>query len=147
MSSKKEHYLVTKKKKEDQIMLPYFKSLYVYKNSLYNPVTLKKMFIFNCGQCIKGACSSENTTHKVKVLTPKNVLPDFDGDITSEDTVVICFSHFKFEDQIEYLKQGTFQDKVSLLKTIRKPKSDVEPQPKKTRICAEAINKDKSWVT
>ena len=150
MSSKKEHYLVTKNKKEDQILLPYFKSLYVFKNTLYNQETLQKMFIFDCGQCVKGDCYSNYTSHKVKVLTPKNILSDLVGEITSEDTVgriVICFSHFKLQDQITYLKQGSFPEEVSLLRTTRKPKPDVEPKPKKTRICAEAINKDSSWVT
>ncbi len=150
MSTKKEHYLVAKKKKEDQAMLPHFEKLYTFKNSLYHPNTKQKLFIYNGGQCIKGDCYSEYTTHKVKVLTPKNILSGFE--ITSKDTVesvVICFSHFSQEDRINYLTQGSFPKDVSLIRTTKKSdsKSDVEPEPKKTRICAEAINKDSSWVT
>jgi hypothetical protein len=149
-SSTKEHYLVAKKKKEDQAMLPFFERLFTFRNGLYHPKTMKKLFIYNKGKCVKSECSSEYTIHKAKVLIPKNILSLLN--ITDDDTaprIVICFSHFSQEDRINFLIHGSFPKEVSLIRNVKKSdsKSDVEPEPKKTRICAEAINRDSSWVT
>lgn len=144
MASKKEHYLVTQKKKEDQAMLPYFEKMYIFQSALYHPDTQKKMFIFDSGLCIKRDCSTASSIHKAKVLVPRSTLTDFSCEINSEDRVVICFSHFSFQDRMTYLNQGMFPERISLLRTIRK---DSEPQPKKIRVCTEALNKDTTWVT
>jgi len=155
MALTKEHYLVIQTKKEDQAMLPHFKKLYVFNNALYHPDTKQKMFVFNCGHCIKGDCSTEHTGHRAKVLLPESSLCHFSGEVTSDNAigrVVVCFSHFSFEDRMKYLTQGSFPQEVSLLKTKHKKagtNATTEPKSEKSniRICGKALNVDRTWVT
>jgi hypothetical protein len=153
MALTKEHYLVIQAKKEDEAMIPHFKKLYVFNNALYHPDTKQKMFVFNCGICIKGDCSTENTAHKAKVLLPESSLCHFNGEVTSDNVigrVVVCFSHFSFEDRMKYLTQGSFPQEVFLLKTKHKKagkKETTESERSNRRICGKALNVDSTWVT
>ncbi len=150
MASTKEHYLVIQTRKEDQAMLPHFKKLHVFDDALYHPDTNKKMFVFNCGNCIKRDCNTPYSGHKAKVLLPESCLPQFNGDITAEKhigRVVVCFSHFSFKDRMMYLTQGSFPEKALLVAAKLKKGTPSPAKKTKLRICREALKYDRTWVT
>jgi hypothetical protein len=96
-------------------------------NAFYHPDTKNLSFIIG-GQCIKGECTIRDSDKlnkgffERKILVPLQICDHFkttksgvrDLPIAKIGKVVICLSHFFFEHQIFYLRNGELPEKTRL---------------------------------
>jgi len=91
--------------------------LIIYKKALYHPEKRTKLFILN-GRCSKAECSADKNEEYLKVLLPTGSFRDFRHDIPLDRVgkAVVCFCHFFFKHQKEYLTSGQFPESVRLMR-------------------------------
>ena len=137
-----------------------FQQLHSYRNALYHPETKQKLFIIDAGICLKRDCIVNLTKHKAKVLFTVNSNNHFAKAVPLDKIgqKVICFSHFKFEDQMHYFLNGSLPSDASPLQQGQNAKSKKDKNEKESdaskraskngsvRILSAALNEDLAWV-
>ena len=91
-----------------------------FREALYNPNTKKKLFIVNAGICLNRNCQLDKNHHMVKVAMPESSQNQFQQSIPLEfiGKRVVCFMHYPFNVQIEYLTTGSFPADAKMLQNV-----------------------------
>ena len=74
-----------------------------------------KLFIYD-GICCKGECNTDKEERHLKVLLPAGSFGDFQDPIKLDRVgkAVVCFQHFFFKHQKEYIINGQFPEEARL---------------------------------
>jgi hypothetical protein len=137
-----------------------FSNLIKHEKALYHPETRKKLFIYN-GVCSKRDCNMDTEEKVLKVLLPAGSFGDF-LDLCQFDRVgkaIVCFDHFFYKHQVQYLINGEWPDQVRLMQKGEnihnyKTKQIPAPKPRKTKTGKDVLGfrllkaslKDNAWV-
>jgi hypothetical protein len=135
-------------------------NLIKHEKALYHPETRKKLFIYD-GFCSKRDCKMDTDEKVMKVLLPAGCFGEF-LDLCQFDRVgkaLVCFKHFFYQHQVEYLSTGEWPDQVRLLQKNEnlknyKSKPMPAPKPRKTKSGKDVVGfrllkaslKDNAWV-
>jgi hypothetical protein len=86
-----------------------------YEKALYHPKTRTKLFILK-GLCCKADCKANKKEEHLKVLLPASSFQDFRRYIPLDRVgkAVVCFSHFFYKHQKDYIINGQFPESVRL---------------------------------
>ena len=121
----------------------HFKTLLCFRDALYHPVTKKKLLIVCVGTCLKSDCKPKATRHMVKVAMPESCRHQFRNFVVPSNLIgkrVVCFAHFTYDEQIQYLTTGSFPPNVTMIQYTK------TSEKKGPRHSGGALKKDNSWV-
>jgi hypothetical protein len=160
MNNKKAKDLSQQKKKEINNLVS---KLIKHQKALYHPETRMKLFIYD-GICCKGECNTDKEERHLKVLLPAGSFGDFQDPIKLDRVgkAVVCFQHFFFKHQKEYIINGQFPEEARLkrggenfddyeIKAIPAPKPFKTKKDKSGRYVTgfkllKGAAKDNAWV-
>jgi hypothetical protein len=130
-------------KKKHAELLKHLEKLLCYREALYDPVSKKKLFIINAGICLNRSCQWDKNHHMVKVAMPESCRTQFRQPIPFEfiGKRVICFQHFPFNLQIQYLKTGSFPMDAKFNQKTKNTTLWTGPEH-----APGALDNDNSWV-
>ena len=120
-------------------LLEHFKKLLCFQEALYDPITKKKLFIFNSGICLKRDCAATKDLQKAKVLIPESSHGQLTNKVSAAQQMaerVVCFAHFTIKDQKNYFIDGFFPPGTKM----------TQYEKSKPRIHESALINDISWV-